>query len=356
MTHPDSPLGRTLAAITGADADARAAAEAHQLAMLKPPGSLGELETLGCRLAAIAGTCPPPVPAPALVTVFAGDHGVQTHGPSPWPQEVTAQMAAGVAGGGAAVSVLARHAGADVAVYDVGMVTALPEDAGVHDRRIAAGTADMTVGPALTPAQCTAAIEVGLTVAADAVARGHRCLVPGEVGIGNTTAAAALVSVFTGLPPAESTGAGAGAAGERLARKKALVARAIDVNGATAADPLAALAAVGGLEHAAIVGVLLGAAAARVPVVLDGVNVLSAALVAAALAPAASDFWIAGHEGAEPGCAAALAALGLRPVLRLGLRLGEGSGAVTALPVVAASATLMAEMATFASAGIAPGA
>lgn len=348
-------LEATLAAIRGADAAALAAAEAHQKEMLKPPGSLAELETLGCRLAGIAGECPPPVPEPALVAVFAGDHGVQAHTPSPWPQQVSRQMAAGIVAGGAGVSVLARHAGADVAVYDIGLLQPLPADSGVIDARVAAGTADMTAGPAMTPQQCRAAMDVGLAAAADAVAAGYRCLIAGEIGIGNTTPAAALIAVFTGSSPDAVTGAGSGADGERLARKKELVARAIRVNGVTADDPLAALAAVGGLEHAAIVGFLLGAAAARVPVILDGVIVCSAALVAAALAPGVRDLVIAGHDGAEPGLRAALAALGLRPVLALGMRLGEGTGAVTALPVVQASAKLMREMATFSSAGVGKG-
>lgn len=355
-TNPAERLARVIADITGGDTAARTAAGEHQNQLLKPPGSLADLEVLGCQLAAITGQCPPPVPEPALVAVFAGDHGVQAHTPSPWPQEVSRQMAAGVVAGGAGVSVLARHAGADVAVYDVGLLAALPADSGVIDRRVAAGTADMTRGPAMTPEQCLAAINAGLDVAADAVARGYRCLIAGEVGIGNTTPAAALVAVIAGVSPDAATGAGAGAQGERLARKKQLVATAIEVNHASADDPLAALAAVGGLEHAAIVGFLLGAAAARVPVILDGVIVCSAALVAAALAPGARDLWIAGHAGAEPGIEAALAALGLTPVLALGMRLGEGTGAVTALPVVQAAAKIMREMATFASAGIAPGA
>lgn len=346
-------LDDTLAAITGADAAARAEAMARHDQLLKPPGSLADLETLGCQLAAITGECPPPVPHPTLVAVFAGDHGVQAHTPSPWPQEVSAQMASGIVAGGAAVSVLARHAGADVEVYDVGLLTPVDEAVGVIDRRVAAGTADMTTGPAMTREECLAAIATGIRVAEDAADRGYRCLIAGEVGIGNTTPAAALVSVLTRTPPELATGAGAGALGERLTRKKALVAQAIRVNDASAAHPLGALASVGGFEHAAIVGFLLGAAAARVPVILDGVVVCSAALVAAAIAPAASELWIAGHEGSEPGIGAALSFLGLKPVLALGMRLGEGTGAVTALPVVKASAKLLHEMATFASAGIA---
>jgi len=352
MTPGPDRLARTLASITPVDAAARAAAEERQLQLLKPPGALGRLETLGNTLAGIYGECPPPLPAPAVVCVFAGDHGVQVHGVSPWPQEVTVQMVRSVVAGGASVNVLARHAGADVRVYDVGTLGDLPEDGVLRNRRVAAGTADMTAGPATTDEQCLRAVEIGIEAARDAVADGYRCLIAGEVGIGNTTPAAALVSVFTGRPADEVTGPGAGAEGVRLDRKKSLVARAIAVNGATADDPLAALASVGGLEHAAIAGFVLGAAAERVPVILDGVIVCSAALAAVALAPEARGYLIAGHDGAEPGVRAALEALGLTPVLDMDLRLGEGSGALTALPVVQASAAILRDMATFASLGV----
>jgi nicotinate-nucleotide--dimethylbenzimidazole phosphoribosyltransferase len=356
MTPPATPpatlLADALAAIGPADAAACAAAEQRQALLTKPPGSLGQLETLGNRLAAIAGACPPPVPEPAVLCVFAGDHGVWAQGVSPWPQAVTAQMVANVAAGGASVSVLARHAGADIRLYDLGVAGPLPAHEGVRRHRIAAGTADLSAGPAMTREQCLRAVGVGLQAAADAAAAGYRCLLAGEVGIGNTTPAAALVSVFTGRPAAEVTGAGAGATGADLDRKKAVVARGIAVNGASAADPLGALAAVGGFEHAAIVGYLLGAARHRLPVILDGVIVCSAALVAVALAPAVRDYLIAGHDGVEPGIRAALEVLRLDPVLALDLRLGEGSGALTALPVVQAAAKILREMATFTDAGV----
>lgn len=353
MTRPpESLIARTLASIQPVDAAALAAAEARQLDLTKPPGALGQLEELGNQLAAIAGECPPPVPEPALVCVFAGDHGVQAHGVSPWPKEVTVQMVANMLAGGASVNVLARHAGAEVLVYDVGVAGEVPPLPGLRRERVADGTADMTVGPAMSPDQCRRAVEVGIQAALDAVAAGYRCLIAGEVGIGNTTAAAALVSVFTGRAASEVTGAGAGAAGETLERKKALVAKAIEVNGVTPADPLAALAAVGGFEHAAIVGLLLGAAASRVPVVLDGVIVCSAALVAVALCPEVRGYLIAGHEGREPGIRAALDTLGVTPVVALDMRLGEGSGALTALSIVQASAKILREMATFSSAGV----
>ena len=348
-----SPLVvETLSGIGPVAEAVRAEAEARQLDLTKPPGSLGQLESIGNQLAAIAGECPPPVPEPAVVCVFAGDHGVHAQGVSPWPQEVTVQMVANIVAGGAGVNVLARHAGADVRVYDVGVVTPQPEGSAVRARRIAAGTADLSVGPAMTRDQALKALEVGIQAAQEAVADGYRCLIPGEVGIGNTTPAAALISVFTGRPADEVTGSGAGAQGEALEAKKALIAAAITSRGVGPADPLGALAEVGGFEHAAITGYLLGAAAARVPVVLDGVIACSAALVAVAIHPDVRGYLIAGHDGSEPGIAAALAALDLVPVVSLDLRLGEGSGAVVALPVVQAAAKVLREMATFSSAGV----
>lgn len=357
---PDSLLGRTLASITPVDEDARAAAAARQLRLTKPPGSLGRLESLGNQLAAIAGACPPPLPAPALVGVFAGDHGVQTaQRVSPWPQEVTRQMAANIARGGAAVSVLARVAGADVRVFDVGMLAPvdLPDAAGdplpgVRDTNVRHGTEDLNAGPAMSVPDAVAALEVGVRAAREAVAEGYRCLVMGEVGIGNTTPAAALISVFTGVPARDVTGRGAGADDGMLARKVEVIERGIAVNRASAGDPLAALAGVGGLEHAAMAGFVLGGAAARVPVVVDGVIACSAALVAAALAPAASGYLIGGHDGVEAGIAVALRHLGLDPVVSLDLRLGEGSGAVTVLPIVRGAAAILREMATFDSAAV----
>lgn len=353
MTIPsDTLLSATCAAIAPVDEAARDAAVARQLTLTKPPGSLGRIETLGNQLAAIAGECPPPLPAPALVGVFAGDHGVQAgQGVSPWPQEVTGQMAANIVLGGAAVSVLARNAGADVRVFDVGMLAPCPVP-GVADVHVRRGTDDFTVGPAMTRADAVAALEVGIRAAQQAYEDGYRCLIMGEVGIGNTTPAAALVSVFTGADAAAVTGRGAGADDAMLAHKVDVIRRGIAVNAASAADPLGALAAVGGLEHAAMAGFVLGGAALRVPVVVDGVIACAAALTAVALAPAASGYLIAGHDGVEAGIAVALRHLGLDPVVSLDLRLGEGTGAVTVLPIVRGAAALLREMATFDSAGV----
>ncbi len=344
-----SHLNETLAAIRPVAAECIAEAAERQLTLTKPPGSLGELESIGNRLAGIARCCPPPIPDPALLVVFAADHGVQAQGVSPWPQAVTRQMALNIVSGGAAVSVLARSHGAELRVVDVGMLE--PVD-GVEDRRVRSGSADLSEGPAMTEDELLQAIGVGLAVADEAAKAGFRCLLGGEVGIGNTTASAALISVFTGAAAEVVTGAGAGAAGEMLQRKREAVRRGIEVNGATADAPLAALAAVGGLEHAALVGLMLGGAAHGLPVILDGVIVCSAALAAQALCPAASGYFIAAHNGTEPGIVEALRALDLHQILDLGLRLGEGSGAVAALPLVRSAAAILREMATFSSAGV----
>lgn len=350
--QPGALLAATLAAIVEVDNASLLAAEARQLQLTKPPGSLGRLETLGNQLAAIAGECPPPDPAPALVGVFAGDHGVQAaQRVSPWPAEVTRQMAANIADGGAGVSVLARVVGADVRVFDVGMLAPVDSDA-VRDVHVRRGTGDLSVGAAMSAADAVAALEVGIIAAQKAFDEGYRCLIMGEVGIGNTTPAAALISVFTGASPAAVTGRGAGANDALLAHKIDVITRGIALNGARDADPLAALAAVGGLEHAALAGFVLGGAAARIPVIVDGVIACSAALVATAMAPAASGYLIAAHDGVEAGIAASLAHLGLTPVVSFDLRLGEGSGAVTVLPIVRGAASILREMATFESAGV----
>lgn len=346
-------VDETVAAIAPPDDAARAASDEHQLTLTKPAGSLGQLEDIAGRLAAIAGEFPPPVPEPAALAVFCGDHGVHAQGVTPWPQEVTTQMVHNVLAGGAMTSVLARGVGAEVAVIDVGVAADLPETPGLMARKVAPGTADMTLGPAMTDEQCRQAIDVGIDVARDLVAQGNRLLATGDLGIANTTASAALVAVFTQSPARVVTGRGTGIDDDMLARKIEVVQRAIDVNGATPEDPLGALAAVGGYEHAALVGFLLGAAALRTPVVLDGVIAASAALVAAALSPHAAGYWFAGHVSAEPASHLAVADLGLRPLLDLQMRLGEGSGAVLAVPILQAAVRVVREGATFESAGVA---
>jgi nicotinate-nucleotide--dimethylbenzimidazole phosphoribosyltransferase len=355
-----SPLAAAAALVGPVDARAAADAEARQLRLTKPAGALGRLEALGSQLAAISGVVPPPVPEPVAVAVFAGDHGVLAEGVSPWPREVTAQMIANVAGGGAAVNVLARQVGASVTVVAVGVATPWPEGAGVIDRNVRAGTANLAEGPAMTVDEVRNALDVGASVAAELVAAGARALVTGDMGIANTTPSAALVSLFTGHPAAAVTGRGTGIDDPTLATKVAVIDRAVqrarpmagDVTIGQAVDATTALTEVGGLEHAALAGFIIGGAAARVPVVIDGVIATSALLAAHALVPAVVPYVIAGHRSVEPGASAALAHLGQVPILDLDLRLGEGTGALLAVPIVQAAGRILSEMATFDEAGV----
>jgi nicotinate-nucleotide--dimethylbenzimidazole phosphoribosyltransferase len=345
-------LETTIAAIRPADAAAMAAARDLQARLTKPAGSLGALEDLSVRLSGLAGSCPPPMPEPATVAVFAGDHGVHAQGVTPWPQEVTAQMVANFVAGGAVVNAFARQAGADVLVVDVGVAIPLHGGANLLDANVRRGTRDFTVEPALTLHEARAAVEVGIGVADALVEAGAACLLTGDMGIANTTPAAALIAAFTGAEPAEVTGRGTGIDDPTLTRKIAVVTAALQRHAVDPADPLGVLAAIGGLEHAALAGFLLGAAAHRVPVVLDGVIAASAALAAAAFAPDAVAAMVAGHRSAEPGATVALAHLGLVPLLDLGMRLGEGSGAVLALPIVASAVRVLHDVATFDAAGV----
>jgi len=350
--EPVDPLAEVIAAIVPPDAAAMTAAADRQDRMTKPRGSLGVLEEVSVRLAGLAGRCPPPLPEPACVAVFAADHGVHAQGVSPWPQEVTAQMVANFLAGGAVVNAFAAQAGAEVTVVDVGVAAPLDPVPGLLPRKIAAGTADFTQGPAMTREQATAALTTGLEIARDLVAAGNRCLVTGDMGIANTTASAALICAFTGADPAEATGRGTGVDAPTYARKIDVVCRGLARHRPDPGDPVGMLAAFGGFEHAALAGYILGAAALHVPVILDGVISGAAALAAAALAPDVTAACFAGHRSAEPGHTIALAHLGLRPLVDLGLRLGEGTGALLALPLVQSAARALRDVATFDSAGV----
>ncbi|MBC9715584.1 nicotinate-nucleotide--dimethylbenzimidazole phosphoribosyltransferase [Streptomyces sp. TRM66268-LWL] len=349
---PHDLLSETVANIRPLDAKALGEAWERQKRMTKPAGALGMLEIISAQLAGLSRMCPPPIPEPAAVAIFAGDHGVHAQGVTPWPQEVTGQMVANFLGGGAVCNAFANQVGAEVCVIDVGVASDLPATPGLLPRKVRAGTADMTTGPALTREEVKAAIEVGIETARDLVAAGNKALLTGEMGIANTTASAALISVFTGADPSEVTGRGTGINDETLARKTDVVRRALELHQPDPADPIGVLAAIGGLEHAAIVGLLLGGASLRTPVILDGVSAGAAALVARAIAPEVLAACIAGHRSAEPGHVAALNKLGLRPLVDLDLRLGEGTGALLALPVVQSAARAMHEVATFDSAGV----
>ncbi|MEV2229773.1 nicotinate-nucleotide--dimethylbenzimidazole phosphoribosyltransferase [Streptomyces phaeochromogenes] len=350
--EPHDLLAETVTNIRPLDAKALGEAWERQKRMTKPAGALGMLEIISAQLSGLSRMCPPPIPEPAAVAIFAGDHGVHAQGVTPWPQEVTGQMVANILGGGAVCNAFANQVGAEVCVVDVGVASDLPATPGLLPRKVRAGTADMTTGPALTREEVKAAIEVGIETARDLVAAGNKALITGEMGIANTTASAALISVFTGADPADVTGRGTGINDETLARKTEVVRRALELHQPDPADPIGVLAAIGGLEHAAMVGLLLGGASLRTPVILDGVSAGAAALVARAIAPEVLAACIAGHRSAEPGHVAALNKLGLRPLVDLDLRLGEGTGALLALPVVQSAARAMHEVATFDSAGV----
>lgn len=350
--EPHDLLSETVASIRPLDAKALGEAWERQKRMTKPAGALGMLEIISAQLAGLSRVCPPPIPEPAAVAIFAGDHGVHAQGVTPWPQEVTMQMVANFLGGGAVCNAFANQVGAEVCVIDVGVAGDLPATPGLLPRKVRPGTADLSVGPAMTREEAVAAIEVGIETARDLVAAGNKALLTGEMGIANTTVSAALISVFTGVDPAEVTGRGTGINDETHARKVEVVRRALELHQPDPADPIGVLAAIGGLEHAAIVGLLLGGASLRTPVILDGVSAGAAALVARAIAPESLSACIAGHRSAEPGHVAALNKLGLRPLVDLDLRLGEGTGALLALPLVQSAARAMHEVATFDSAGV----
>ncbi|MBT8226116.1 MAG: nicotinate-nucleotide--dimethylbenzimidazole phosphoribosyltransferase [Dactylosporangium sp.] len=351
LVNNAAKLDQVLAAIGPADDRSMAEARERQARLTKPAGSLGTLEDLSVRLAGLAGACPPPMPEPAAVAVFSGDHGVCARGVTPWPTEVTVQMIANFLAGGAVVNAFARQLGANVTVVDVGVAVDLDPAPGLLIRKVRAGTADLAAGPAMTRDEALAAMAVGFEVADLLVADGAGVLVTGDMGIGNTTPSAALIAAFAGVEAPTAVGRGGGADDAMLVRKIAVVEAAVARHRA-AADPVAVLAGLGGLEHAAIAGYVLRAAALRVPVILDGVIAVSSALVAQALAADAVTAMIAGHRSVEPGATIALTKLGLTPLVDLGLRLGEGTGALLAVPLVATAVRALREVATFDGAGV----
>jgi nicotinate-nucleotide--dimethylbenzimidazole phosphoribosyltransferase len=343
-------LTRLRDAVGGPVAAAAAETQRRLDTLTKPPGSLGRLEELAVRLAALTGGRPR-VSAPVIFTL-AADHGVVAEGVSAYPASVTAQMVENFLRGGAAVNVLARQAGARVVVADFGVATPLGAAAGLVVRRFGAGTANMALGSAMAPAQAVDAVLAGAALAEEAIDGGADLVGTGEMGIGNTTAASAITAVLTGAPPDAVTGPGTGVDEAGRRRKVGAIERALRVNAPDRADGLDVLAKVGGFEIAGLVGVILAAAACRVPVVLDGFITGAAALIAVALAPAARHALFASHRSAEPGHALALRHLGLEPYLALDLRLGEGTGAALFVPLARAAAAICAEMATFKSAGV----
>ena len=340
-------------AIAPPDAATAALASARQGLLTKPPGSLGRLEELSVRIAAMRSDKRPRLDR-RLVVVAAADHGVAARGVSAYPQEVTAQMLANFLAGGAAISVLADHAGARVRVVDAGVASAAPEHPDLLRLDLPRGTADITRGPAMSRATAERAIAAGIALLeAESREAGVDIVGCGEMGIGNSTSAAALIAAASGRRASAVTGRGTGVDDDAYRAKVAAVETALAVNTPAAEDGVTLLAALGGHEIGVLAGVYLAAAAAGIPAVMDGVISGAAALVAAAIAPGVRDYIVASHRSAEPGHDAVLELLGLEPLLDLGLRLGEGSGAALGISLCVAACRLLDEMATFDEAGVA---
>ena len=334
------------------DEKATARARERHLALTKPPGSLGRLEDIGVRLSAMAGEVPPPAPEEPAVVICAGDHGVLARGVSPWPKEVTATMVENFCAGGAAANAIARTIGARISILDVGVAGGLERHPLLRTAKVRPGTDDLSRGPAMGREDAAKAVMSGAGIAEELIESGVDLLVTGDMGIGNTTPAAALISAFTGRSPREVTGRGTGIDDKTLELKVCVIEEALRLHEPDLDDPLGTLAALGGLEHAAIVGLILMGAVYGVPVVLDGIVSDSAALVACALSTDCVGYLVAGHLSAEPGATVALEHLGLEAVFDLRMRLGEGTGGLLAVPVVQAGARVLREMATMEEMGI----
>jgi len=319
--------------------------------LTKPQGSLGRLEELALRVACIQGEVPPRL-GRKRIFVFAADHGVTEEGVSAYPRDVTAQMTYNFLNGGAAINVLSRHFGVDVDVIDMGVNHQFPSLERLRSFKIRAGAANFTQGAAMTRQEALQSVETGIHLAQEAAGQDLFLLGAGDMGIGNTTSAAAIFSAITGFPVREVTGRGTGIDATAWEKKVAAIEKGLSVNQPDSDDPLDVLAKVGGLEIGAIAGLILGAAAHRVPFVLDGYITTAAALLAKRLHPAVGDFLLAAHLSAESGHQAMLQELGVEPILHLKMRLGEGTGACVAMGLIEAAVKLMREMATFESAAV----
>ncbi len=344
-------LHSTAAAIGVLDDQAMEAARVRQANLTKPAGALGRIEGLSIQLAGITRQLCPPL-TPRQVIVCAADHGVTAEGVSAYPSEVTAQMVLNFLHGGAAINVLARQFGATVRVLDVGVQSDLPIHAQLQAAKVRRGTGNLRREQAMQRAEAIAAVEAGIAAAQAAIAAGARVLATGDMGIGNTTASAAIAAVMTGKPVAEVTGFGTGLDDEGRRHKVAVIEEALALHRPNPGDALDVLAKVGGLEIGAIAGIILAGAAERVPVVVDGIISTAGAAIAVGLCPAVRPFLIAGHRGVEPGHGVLLSHLGLAPLIDLDLRLGEGTGAALALPLLDAAVATLNEMATFAEAQV----
>jgi len=345
-------LKETIGRIGPLDETAMAAAEERQVQLTKPPKALGRLETLSIQLAGITGDPTPAFPD-KVVAVMAGDHGVVVEGVSAFPAEVTPAMVRNFAAGGAAINVIGRHVDARVVVTDVGVDADLSDLQTIRHRKVRRGTANMARGAAMSRAEAEQAVEVGIELVDEAVAEGATMFATGEMGIGNTTASSAVIAALTGAPVADVTGRGTGIAKDALPQKIAVIEKALEVNGPDPGDAIDVLTKVGGLEIAAMTGVMLACAARRVPVVMDGFISAAAALAAVRLCPAAKDYVLPSHVSIEVGHQVVLEELGLTPLFDLQMRLGEGTGAALSMSLLDAAAKTLAEMATFESAGVA---
>ncbi|MBN3509032.1 nicotinate-nucleotide--dimethylbenzimidazole phosphoribosyltransferase [Mycolicibacterium nivoides] len=338
--------------VAAPDADVAAAARARQARLTKPPGSLGRLEELSIWAASCQGECPPRPLTRARVVVFAADHGVTAAGVSAFPSAVTGQMVANFDAGGAAINVLAEVSGATVRVADIAVDCDEPLSPAIGAHKVRRGSGNIAVEDALSAEETAAAVDAGRQIADDEVDAGADLLIAGDMGIGNTTAATTLVAALTGAEPVAVVGRGTGIDDLGWMRKAAAVRDALYRAREVTRDPLGLLRVCGGADLAAMAGFLAQAAVRRTPVLLDGLVVTAAALVAEELAPGARAWWQAGHRSTEPAHSLALSHLRLEPIVDLGMRLGEGTGAAVALPIVRAAIATLASMATFDEAGI----
>jgi nicotinate-nucleotide--dimethylbenzimidazole phosphoribosyltransferase len=326
-------------------------ARARQDQLTKPQGSLGVLEEMSVQLAGITGRMDPPLKKKVIFTL-AADHVVASLGVSAYPPEVTPQMVMNFLNGGAGINVLSRHVGAEVIVVDMGVNWDFKEASGVLIKKVAKGTRNMTEGPAMTREEAVQAIETGIALVTDQVQKGLDMAGTGDMGIGNTTPSAAITAAMTGADVEKVTGRGTGVDDEGLVAKVAAIKKDLEVNSPDTSDALDVLASVGGFEIGGIAGIVLGCAANRVPVVIDGFISGAGALIAYGLAPQVSDYIIAAHRSVEVGHAAMLEHMGLRPIFDLDMRLGEGTGSALAMNMAEASVKILNEMATFAEAGV----
>ena len=346
-----SDLRITIDAIRPVDANWIERARARQLQLTKPPGSLGRLEEIANRMAAIQSTLSPVVVRPTIV-LFAGDHGLCAEGANPYPQAVTAQMVTNFLRGGAAINALARVAGVRLEIVDAGVAHEIPTKDGLICCAIDSGTKNFCQEPAMSREQADAALSLGIEMAEHAIAAGCTLLGMGEMGIGNTTAASALAVALTGLKPADVIGRGTGADDACMARKQSAVERAWELHAAHIDDPRDLLARLGGFEIGALCGLCLGAAGRRCAVIVDGFIATAAAALAMRFNANVGDYLFAAHRSTEPGHAPLLRLVGQRPLLDLEMRLGEGTGAALAVPIIRAAVEAFTGMATFESAGV----